>query len=35
MDEFQEIERMKSLTTYYFSKVVSGNEVERCAKSLL
>ncbi len=35
MDEFQEIERMKSLTTHYLSKVVSGNEVERCAKSLL
>ena len=35
MDEFQETERMKSLTTHYLSKIGSGSEVERCAKSLL
>ena len=35
MDEFKEIERMKALTVYYLSKIGSGNEIERCAKSLL
>ena len=35
MDEFKETERMKALTNLYLSKVGSGNEVGRCAKSLL
>ena len=35
MDEFNETERMKSLTDLYLSKIRSGNEVQRCAKSLL
>lgn len=35
MDEFKETERMKSLTDLYLSKIGSGNEVQRCARSLL
>ena len=34
-DECEETERMKALTYRYLSNVGSGNEVERCAKSLL
>ena len=35
MDEYKETERMRALTDRYLSKVGNGNEVERCAKSLL
>ena len=35
MDEFKETERMKALTVEYLSKIVSGNKVQRCARSLL
>ena len=35
LDEYRETERMKALTDLYLGKVGNGNEVERCAKSLL
>lgn len=35
LDEWKETEKMNAMTTEYLSKVGSGNEVERCAKSLL
>ena len=35
MDECKAIERMNALTTEYLRKVGSGNEVQRCAESLL
>lgn len=35
MDEFKETEKMNALTTRYLSKIGNGNEVQRCAKSLV
>ena len=35
MDEYKETEQMKALTDNYLGKTGSGNEVDRCAKSLL